>query len=364
MRLRILGTVVSVAVCTAGVVVPAASVGATSTPVTTGSCHNGAIRGVTSREMVPQAAANMRRSVAATVTTYDMGNGQRATVRIPPTGWTPANATPEELAYFHVPAEPPAGAARSAWVDEWVTHFSGLGDIAPCQPDSLRLVTNTTYNTPNWSGELGTVTGVTGVRGHTTIRAGSTCGTTDDAWSYWVGIGGFNDQHLIQNGFYVQKTYGTTPFWEEIGPGGDTGTIPVSFTWGFGDSLNLAVTYSTSGYGTATFSWHDLTNGKTYTLSVDHSSNSFSGKYGEAIDEAPTQIANGLPFPLREYPSKVHYWSGVTVSRNNGAYTNIKSISNAVVNMYDGQTPLSIVGAAQSGATTANSFSDNWKNCF
>ncbi len=67
-------------------------------------------------ETVPEAKDYAGASLVATVVTQDF-NGNVTTQRLPPSEWVPANATPEELAYFHIDPKPTDKAGLAEWMD-------------------------------------------------------------------------------------------------------------------------------------------------------------------------------------------------------------------------------------------------------
>ncbi|MBO0880946.1 MAG: hypothetical protein J2P17_11505 [Mycobacterium sp.] len=302
--------------------------------------------------------------VMARVLTYN-DFGTRMTESVPPVDWRPTSASAAELKFFGIPARPATGTELDDWLDEWGSHYAGIGIGTPCRP----ITSNSAATSPNWSGEVATRGGYTEAYGTATYQPGSACATQPDSYANWVGLGGGNGSsvRLLQNGFWHSHGTGSYPFVEAINGLIDTSTIPfaLGFSYSVGDRFNIATTYNTTT-NTVQFGWHDITSGGTYVISLEvffvgsteyPASVFYDGSTGEAIDE---RGSIGQFFTtLRNFGTDT--WTNATVRINGGARTAIRAEphQNLVIRDAEGVQLTSESGPANDLTT----YSATWKSC-
>jgi hypothetical protein len=167
---------------------------------------------------------------------------------------------------------------------------------------------------------------ITGVSGSWTVPR--VTATLDDRFSaVWVGIGGYDDNTLIQAGTEQDSVNGAKAYsaWYEILPGQSVSIMTVNP----GDKINASIMLIDS----ATNSWsvyvHDTTTGQKFTKILTYNSSRLSAEW---IVERPT-LNNGLS-PLANF--------GSTTFTNSMAVNNVKAeginrFSFARITMYDRQ---------------------------
>ena len=85
---------------------------------------------------VPEAASYNGDPVIAKDVIMHNSTGDRVDQYLPPDSWTPNAATPEELAFFAIPAKPSGGDDLTTWDDEWITHWGGIQATPLCDTPS------------------------------------------------------------------------------------------------------------------------------------------------------------------------------------------------------------------------------------
>jgi hypothetical protein len=151
---------------------------------------------------------------------------------------------------------------------------------------STRTVRGTTkVDTYNWSGyaqSTSTKGTFTAVKDYWTVPTVNTKPSGDQYSSDWVGIGGFSDKTLVQDGTEADNIGGTAKYdaWTEILPASEV-VIP-GLTIKPGNKMEGLVEETKAGTWEMTVS--DLTTGKSGGRTVKYSS---SGKSVEAIHERP-----------------------------------------------------------------------------
>lgn len=313
-------------------------------------------------ETVPEIGADKgAEPIVAQLLNFDV-NSSNIVERIPPASWRPATATISELNYFGVALRPDEKdqEATKQWLSEWDLHYTATVAALPCTADKGM---SAEIDSSNWSGSVGQVGGYYEAYGRTQFSAGIPCATQLDSYTNWVGIGGVNSGHLIQNGFWNSHANGASaPFYELIGPGYDTSvTRLTSPLVALGDIFNISTTYDP--FFGITFSWHDLTGGQLFHVTATsvggHGPSFFyDGSTAEAIDERGS--INSVNSSLRNFGTSS--WSFVQVARNGGALGQIRAElpHNGFFMRNDSLT--TYLSTPTSGADLG-SFADTWLGC-
>ncbi len=259
------------------------------------------------------------------IQTWDY-DGTKLFQRIPPSRWNPLNSSPAELAYYAIPQRPSAPDALSKWTDEWgPAHYRGISRLNAICSGNAGSSRYASGEGGNWAGVVDN-----GVGDYTQAYAGVTePGTTDpcpsgvaifDAWS---GLGGWTGSgNLLQAGVTVGDPHapasagGDVAFWEAINATAPTNPqfLPGNFI-NPGDDIHFSTRYDLAT-GTVLFSWHNYTNGVTYsagtgTINGYPAANYYDGRYADFIDE---QVAGDY---VRQYAGAP--WHNAGVTRANGA---------------------------------------------
>ncbi len=151
---------------------------------------------------------------------------------------------------MHTLPSAPARPRRGPDPAQWVTPVR----TGPAARKGTQIVTHSTQQTLNWSGEMATGAGFTGVHGSWTVPSVTAAATNHDS-ATWIGIGGGSRSAtgLIQTGTDQHTSTGTTTYsaWYEILPSPSvtiidptTGRpVPVSP----GDQIRAEILQQTSG---------------------------------------------------------------------------------------------------------------------
>ena len=125
-----------------------------------------------------------------------------------------------------------------------------------------------TVTTPTWSGYTFPVSGVTGIRAEWTQP--SSTGLPDAEASFWIGIGGWDDQSLIQSGTIDAGTnLGGTPVWYELLPAGPE-LLPITVVPG--DKIAVSIVELRPPQEMWQISVDDMSAGGTFTEVVPYDS--------------------------------------------------------------------------------------------
>jgi hypothetical protein len=232
----------------------------------------------------------------------------------PPAGFNPLQATPAQLRLYRFPNKPTSPAAIASWT---TAMKNARTYVAPKQTVS-KFAAHTVYSTI-WAGYVAHSSGVYDVQAtwvQPSYYEGLDLNPADP--SFWVGMGGYNSQNLVQAGadsgannaggstqyeFWVED-YPNGTIWEAnpaVNPGD---TLYVDVTYGGATSQAYLENETTGQYTTVTFntpyydgSTADFINeavGGTYTDWTSWGSTSFSGASlsensgGGAIQTYPT----------------------------------------------------------------------------
>jgi peptidase A4-like protein len=159
------------------------------------------------------------------------------------------------------------------------THQPMTGAVLPAVPPPPGTVTSVT--TTNWAGYA--ATGQTFTKASATFSDPSVnCTTTPNAFSYhWVGLDGFNNGTVEQDGVASFCYQGVTYYWAwyELYP-----QSPVTaFNINPGDAVNASVTYA--GSGNYTLKLTDVTSGQSFSVKKPCGATSCANASAEVISE-------------------------------------------------------------------------------
>jgi len=145
-----------------------------------------------------------------------------------------------------------------------------------------------TLTSPTWSGYTFPVSGVTGVRAQWTQP--SSTGRADAQAGFWIGIGGWNQQSLIQSGTFT-ASLGITPVWYELLP---AGPHFAAVTVAPGDKIAVSIVQLRPPQEKWQISVDDMSEDQTFTQVVQYDS---AGTYPSFIVEHPrTGLSPSSPF--------------------------------------------------------------------
>ena len=287
---------------------------------------------------------------------YTIG-GNPVTSNVPPVGFRVATASASELALYGIPKEPPA--TEPSFRQFWLQNFEGTRLHFLIPPTELHVVPRVAAGTsPNasstWTGHVGYAGGYTDVVGDYTEPAWNSSGCPTRDVVIWVGLGGWNDVNLAQDGTALgNDTPGLNMHqgWYEFWP--QEGWVPLSITATAGKHFYVETTYD--GANQYTFFLFNVYTGAVEDFNAT-ASQSFNGSYVDWVAERPqvgsqhTPLANfkTLTFDQAFY--------------NNGALGS--GTNNWQVNMVEGTSTLAIAnGWGNYGAGANTGFTDNQAYC-
>jgi hypothetical protein len=259
-------------------------------------------------------------------------------------------------ATYHVPSAKFLAQARKALVKYLRHDHPGIDLAHPSQADGITAAT-TTVESFNWSGYAdasstrGTFSKVTG----SWTTPAVTCTAEDTITSEWVGLDGFNDATVEQDGTVSWCFEGTPTYftWYEMFP---AATVEVGTTLEPGDQITASVSRSGKHY---TLKLTDSTNpANSFTHRASCKLKTCNAKSAEWISERPA-FEIGIA-PLADYGT----WtlSGAT-ERAKGTTGTISSYKHSYqINMLDATE--SYLLATASGLTGANTFTTTWNNSY
>jgi Peptidase A4 family len=260
-------------------------------------------------------------------------------------------AAPARAAY-HAPSARFLSQARKALVS-YLRHNHPQIELAhPSQATGLTASTKTVESF-NWSGyadaasKKGTFTKVVG----SWVTPAVTCTAEDTITSEWVGLDGFNDSTVEQDGTVSWCFEGTPTYftWYEMFP---AATIEVGTTLEPGDQITASVSRSGKHY---TLKLTDSTNtANSFTHKASCKLSTCRAKSAEWISERPA-FAIGIA-PLADYGT----WTLTGASeRAKGKTGTISSYAHSYkINMLDATE--SYLLATSSGLSGGNSFTTTW----
>lgn len=329
--------------------------------------------------VVSQSLLTSRTGIAGTRFATDIGNGNTLYSLVPPVGWSPVNATDEDLETFGFPARPTDPAERAAWVSEW-QHY--VGTAAP----TLCKVTDRFFgSTPNWAGmELATTTRnayFTASGRFTQPTFVAACPHASDH-PIWVGLGGDPDYEasLVQTGIEVDQSglnddYG----WYEvifdvnhIDPDAEAPVRIPSWTVNAGDDVRATVQYQTPGQagnssGKVTMTLFDITTGIAAPPVYAPDWNGLpiydyvTGRTAEWVEErgltSGSNVVDGGYYYLRKTTAKT-IWSAAS---SNGV--SIYGAAHQQTNWIYSNSAAQTLENASGVVTTAGGFYDYWDHC-
>jgi hypothetical protein len=247
--------------------------------------------------------------------------------------------------------------ARAALTKDMRTPDTAIFARGRPTPDSVRNSTQTSV--VNWAGyaDVATKNGAfTKVSGSWTVPS-VTCTAEDRITSDWVGLDGFSDSTVEQEGTISQCFKGTAVYytWYEMYP---AGPVQVSTTVTAGDSISASVTRNASSY---TFKLSDPAHpasGFSKTLSCPTST--CLDKSAEWIAERPAYSNTGI-VPEAQFStvtfsnaSETGWGKNSTISGWAGTNYDVTCVDST------GSYPI----VSTSGLTGGNAFTSTWQNSY
>jgi hypothetical protein len=223
---------------------------------------------------------------------------------------------------------------------------------------SVRISGATKVKSTNWSGYADDNTSGTTyskVTGKWTEPTGTCSGSTTSLAAFWVGIDGYSDSTVEQDGTIIECVSGTPSYfdWWEMYP---TNAVQVVNAVNPGDKIAASVVESGTSY---TLKVTDSTHtGDSFSETESCAASSCTDGSAEWIGEAPCCSSGTTPYPLTNFGT----WSlsGATVTGSGTAGT-IKSFPDDQITMVKSASgPVE----AKPGAlnTKGNAFKDVWKS--
>ncbi len=238
---------------------------------------------------------------------------------IPPTGWSPLQASDADLEEYGFRVRPTDPAALADWNEEFSPpNFSHVAAIRPGQMCNTGVVaggsglvqpdidTNDVAGTAdpgtvgapqssqNWGGIVDNGNGFNYVYGRMAEDTATNCNGNDIHFT-WVGLGGWNgNQSLLQNGTGQQAPIGSDYAWYEaisaqhLNPSVSLGSaFPISA----GDTVAMSTHWYGGSNAHAVFYWHNYRTGTVITVRINDKSvagdlsSNHDGTSAEVIDE-------------------------------------------------------------------------------
>lgn len=210
-----------------------------------------------------------------------MVDGHLVGYLVPPAGFHPSTASNSRLLEYGFPERPANPAARSLWMNEMM-QWKGTPPAPPFLVETLAQA-HTTYSS-TWAGYM--VSSGNGT--YKTAQAwypeptfySSSC--SSNAAVTWVGVGGWNDTLLAQDGTsHGVPGIGNHQAWWEVWP--DVNMMPISLYGHRGYLFQAFTKYINPNWH---FYMYDYYTGTSVSFDVPISG--YSGNSGEAIIERPT----------------------------------------------------------------------------
>lgn len=215
---------------------------------------------------------------------------------VPPTGWTPAVASADELDRYGYPPRPTGGDALTEWTDEY-GQMSTVPVTSMCATNASNALVKSVHSA-NWAGGM-------------SVNSSSTLNTYDYAnahwtqptfvgvcpaaslYSIWSGIGGYTVPQLIQSGTDATTSTlnGATFWWEMLNSNFDTKEVDIfNLSVSPGDAVGALTSYAN---GEAHFDLYNFTHNQHSTVDVAYAggypaSQYYRGNTAEYISEAPS----------------------------------------------------------------------------
>lgn len=247
--------------------------------------------------------------------------------------------------------------ARSALVKDLRTPDRALFVHGTPRPSGVRATTDT--GTYNWAGyaDVSTTDGTfTKVSGSWSVPK-VTCTSEDRITSEWVGLDGFNDSTVEQDGTSSQCFEGKAVYysWYEMYP---AGTVEVGTTVAAGDSISASVTRSGSSY---TLKLTDSTHSaNSFSKTASCSTSTCLDTSAEWITERPSYGTTGI-VPEAQF-STVKFSSASETANGKTSTISGYSGTNYNITCVDSTDTYDIV--TTSGLTGGNAFTNTWKDSY
>ncbi len=293
---------------------------------------------------------------------------------VPPTGWTPLDATAEELWRYGFPERPTAVDDLASWRSDWAKYKRPTGTPGMCRSKST-WATLTTDDNVHWGGYLAQPSpgnrfkAISGEFDQPS-RLSSSCPNAQQL--LWVGLGGHRARSdgtwgLIQMG--TQSTPAGSPklWWENIGIDSDGALIgvPLMEVSGMsvqrGDHVKLSLDYDTSGDRTV-FLWTNETTSQSVTVVKTISESRFyDGRDGDWVIERPQISGDGSLARLQNFGSVE--WTYARAQNQLDHWNYIAETEDQVkVRMRDGSGTVLATTGATSGPS-GGTFTTTWQHC-
>ncbi len=239
--------------------------------------------------------------------------------------------------------------ARAALISQLRTPDTALFPSGQPRSGAVNNITNaSSYNWAGYADVSSTAGTFTKASGSWTVPA-ITCTAEDRITSEWVGLDGFNDGTVEQDGTSSQCFQGTALYytWYEIYP---AGAIEVGTSVAAGDSISASVTRSGTSY---TLSLTDSTHtANSFNQTATCSASTCLDESAEFITERPSYATTGI-VPEAQFS---------TVKFSNLSVTPLNTSSIYDLNCIDSTGTYNIVST--SGITGGNSFTNTWQNSY
>jgi hypothetical protein len=247
--------------------------------------------------------------------------------------------------------------ARAALVQDLRTPDTAI--FVSGAPTPATISATTDEGTYNWAGyaDASTTNGTfTKVSGSWSVPK-VTCTSEDRITSEWVGLDGFNDSTVEQDGTSAQCFKGKALYysWYEMYP---AGTVEVGTTVAAADSISASVTRTGSAY---TLSLTDSTHtANSFTKTASCSTSTCLDKSAEWIAERPAYATTGI-VPEAEF-STVHFSSASETADGKTSTISGFSGTNYDITCVDSTGTYDIV--ATSALTAGDAFTNTWDNSY
>jgi hypothetical protein len=290
-----------------------------------------------------------------------------------PEGWDASSASVAALKAFHVPL-PPAGAQeRGAWEKSWsgkrhTSHETASmcsGDAISSPPQITSAITSggataASQGSSNWSGRKDTSNGFSSITGTFNVPSyAAVCTGGQSSHATWVGIGGTQNNNLIQAGIDVTQNgvNGVSAFFEI--PAYQPEQFVSSPSLSNGDLLRVDVWYDSTGPGgSANYQFWNKSTGTIVLYWVNYVGNFYDSTTVEWIDERTSSPfsprIDGKYFYYRKTTTPV-YWSDEYANGHVASYWHTDGLY-----MFSTQENATLATAALSSPTASI---DYWQHC-
>jgi hypothetical protein len=303
---------------------------------------------------------------AATVIHYQIQPGDDIEQIYPPTNFNPMTADVAWLNLLGFDPRPTDPDGLQLWASTYANWKpSSPGSSTPCRTDR----SHTILNSDHWSGIMDN--GYTDYRrayGSARVPTFSASCTTASDLALWVGLGGWGEPNLIQNGVDARQSslQGMDSWWEMMNTNYDSNSVTEDSNFASAGNLVKADTYYNSAYDRVQFNWFNLTTGHQTTVWVTSVGTGFSpsefysGKTAEWIDERSAHSGGGL-YNLRNYGTAG--WTDAYVARAGQPATAAGSVPHVGIDMVGSGPVQPISELVGDHMVTAINWNMHWRGC-